>query len=399
MGRKFRLSVHRKNEERKKKATTADKEQLHDQTEGNSQDLSGIQVALEVKLPNSMWHQQVHETSYVHFSKIVSTHPSSQPALITRCIKVRDDRSWVVFIHNHKLVVQNGVLSTIPQYIDSTTLSRLLDLVDSLPVCPGNPDSHFLEMAAARKGHFQSKTNELTAFTDSFAPVSLNGECYPQTVRTTTCELLVHGGKCKPCKEYRAPLRAMYSRWSTCKGKEVSKYTNDQHLRTPQKKQKLESLKTRAQEAEREVKRLQTIIEKLTNQNGVSVDPSLGQDLVTIMDEKSDEIAWIYHPGSFKRLFWEQQLKAAKAKGVSGMRWHPVMIRWALNLKMISSAGYHAMRTAGFIQLPSERTLRDYTHFYEAKPGFQKEINQQLMQEARINELDEIQKHVVVAFD
>ena len=81
------------------------------------------------------------------------------------------------------------------------------------------------------------------------------------------------------------------------------------------------------------------------------------------------------------------------------MRWHPMMIRWALNLKMISSAGYHAMRTAGFILLPSERTLRDYTHYFKEKPGFQKEVNQQLMKEARISELDEIQKHVVVAFD
>ena len=142
------------------------------------------------------------------------------------------------------------------------------------------------------------------------------------------------------------------------------------------------------------MKRLQAIIEKLTKQNGVSVDTCLGQDLITIMDEKSDEIARVYRAGSFRRLFWEQQLKAAKAKGISGMRWHPMMIRWALNLKMISSAGYHSMRTAGFIQLPSERTLRDYTHFFKEKPGFQKEVNQQLMKEARINELDEIQKHV-----
>lgn len=81
MGRKFRLSVHRKNEERKKKpksATADGNEQLHDQAEGNQcsrpEDLSGIQVALEVKLPNSMWHRQVHKSSYIHLSKIVSTH-------------------------------------------------------------------------------------------------------------------------------------------------------------------------------------------------------------------------------------------------------------------------------------------------------------------------------------
>ena len=230
MGCKFRLSVHHKNEERKKNAKCANAEdsyKLHDQAEGNQcssrPELSGIRVALEVKLPNPMWHRHVHQSSNVHLSKIISAHLStscSQPPLITRCVKVRDNRSWVVFIHNHRLDAQNcGALSTIPQRVDSTTLLRLLNLVDSLPVCPGHPDVHFLEMAAAHKGHFWSTTNELTAFTDSYAPVSLNGKCYPQTVRTTTCELLVHSGKCKPCKAYRGPLRAMYIRWSARKGK------------------------------------------------------------------------------------------------------------------------------------------------------------------------------------
>ena len=133
MGCKFRLSVHRKNEERKKKAECANAEdsyQQHDQAEGNQcsspPELNGIQVAMEVKLPNPMWHRHVHQSSYVHFSKIASTHSStsfSQPSLITRCVKVRDNRSWVVFIHSHKLDAQNcGALSIIPQCVDSTTL-------------------------------------------------------------------------------------------------------------------------------------------------------------------------------------------------------------------------------------------------------------------------------------
>lgn len=155
----------------------------------------------------------------------------------------------------------------------------------------------------------------------------------------------------------------------------------------------------RTQEAEREVERLQGIIEIFTKEKGVLVDPSLGQDLLMIMEDKSDGIEKLYPPGSFRRLFWDQQLKAAKAKGPSGMRWHLIMIRWALNLRMISSAAYHAMSTAGFIKLPSERTLRDYTHCFKVKPGFQREVNQQLMKEATVDELDELQKHVVIAFD
>ena len=57
------------------------------------------------------------------------------------------------------------------------------------------------------------------------------------------------------------------------------------------------------------------------------------------------------------------------------MHWHPLLIHGALNLRMRSYGAYHAMRTAGFITLPSERTLRDYTHVFENQVGFQFEVN------------------------
>ncbi len=37
------------------------------------------------------------------------------------------------------------------------------------------------------------------------------------------------------------------------------------------------------------------------------------------------------------------------------------MIKWCVNLKLISSSAYNALRTSGFLKLPSERTLRDYS--------------------------------------
>ena len=89
------------------------------------------------------------------------------------------------------------------------------------------------------------------------------------------------------------------------------------------------------------------------------------------------------------RLFWEEQKKAARLHESRGMRWHPMIIRWALNLKMLSSAAYTAARTSGFMRLPSERTLRDYVHFYTAKPGFQKEANDHLIIEAQLDLLSE----------
>ena len=82
-----------------------------------------------------------------------------------------------------------------------------------------------------------------------------------------------------------------------------------------------------------------------------------------------------------------------------GMRWHPVMIKWALNLKMLSSAAYHAARTSGFMSLPSERLLREYIHYYHSKAGFHSTVNDHLMREAKIDKLTKIEKHVVILLD
>ena len=66
--------------------------------------------------------------------------------------------------------------------------------------------------------------------------------------------------------------------------------------------------------------------------------------------------------GSFKKLFWEQQVKALMSKDPRQRRWHPLIIKWCLNLRMMSSAAYENLRTTGMLVLPSQRTLRDYAN-------------------------------------
>ena len=73
------------------------------------------------------------------------------------------------------------------------------------------------------------------------------------------------------------------------------------------------------------------------------------------------------------------------------------MIRWCLYLKSKSTTGYEALRKT--IALPSCRTLHDYTHLYTPKFGFQKELDQQLAEEFKVEECPEWQKHVGLVFD
>lgn len=103
--------------------------------------------------------------------------------------------------------------------------------------------------------------------------------------------------------------------------------------------------------------------------------------------------------GTFRHLFWKQQLQAARTKDARQMRWHPCMIQWCLNLKLLSSSAYHSLQTSGFVQLPSERTLRDYTHFIKSKPGYYPDLDKYLVKEAQLEKLPEWKRYVVIALD
>ena len=192
----------------------------------------------------------------------------------------------------------------------------------------------------------------------------------------------------------------MYSRWvKKPLSISPSKYTNNRFLSSPQKEKKIRSLQSKIVQADKELARLKAKVHKSTNLNGVLVDDHLHEDLRSIMDEHNDSIEQNFPEGSFQRLFWKEQLKAAKVKTPSQMRWHPMMVKWCLNLKLLSSSAYHSLRSSGFVKLPSERTLRDYTNYFQSKPGFQPEVDRMLLEEASRHGSSQMNTYVVIIFD
>ena len=107
----------------------------------------------------------------------------------------------------------------------------IVSKLDSLSVCIGNPDSHFIQLAESRKGVFLNSHNEPVASVDSYFPVTFEGVAYERTVRATSCEVLIQGEKCDSCRNYRPTLRSLHSKWShqpsvTTQRTEVSSHTN-----------------------------------------------------------------------------------------------------------------------------------------------------------------------------
>jgi len=145
----------------------------------------------------------------------------------------------------------------------------------------------------------------------------------------------------------------------------------------------MSKLKAHFDASQREIDRLKQRLSDLTEQNGMIVDGDLHSDLQSIVNENNQDIRKLHPEGTFKRLFWEQQVAALEQKDAHTMKWHPMMIRWCLHLKLISTAAYSSLRSSGLLKLPSERTLRDYTHFVKSLPGFQDDIDQLLVEEVK----------------
>lgn len=231
-----------------------------------------------------------------------------------------------------------------------------------------------------------------------------------QTIRSANCEYLLpveqamKMKRCHPCKEYRQTLNRMLYRVEHGRPKDTEKchpesHTNYRYLSSPEKIARLKNLHDHARLMQQNVNRLNAKIRKLIDDNGTEVDDNLNKVLVEIIEERSPFVAASYEEGSFPRIFWETQQRAASLKDVRSMRWHPLIIRWCLYLRHLSSSAYETIRESGVIKLPSQRTLRDYTYFTKTAPGFNADVDEQISKAAKLDTCPEREKCVIILMD
>ena len=326
---------------------------------------------------------------------------------VTHSIIFTPDLHWKLYVHGKEVEADCcTLLKDTFTTIQKSDITKIFKIISTANVCAGHPDDEFVRMLNAKHGKLQSNGRESSAYLDSYASIQLNGNTHSQTVRSSSCEMLTQRPKCPACVKYRSPLRSAYNRWnkhilrSPSKFTSTSSHTPFTSLRTPERRKRYSLLKARAVAAEKKLARLRKRLEESINKSGVTVESDLHSDLVKTMENNSEEIKKRYKEGTFRRLFWDQQMQAAKAKKPTQVRWHPMMIRWCLHLKLLSSSAYHATRSSDFITLPSERTLRDYTRWIESNTGCQPEVTQQLLDELKKVELPEhLKTHVALVFD
>ena len=137
----------------------------------------------------------------------------------------------------------------------------------------------------------------------------------------------------------------------------LSKATLQQHTSTK-----------KAQTMKRKIDKLETRISKLVETEGVEIPEDQDEIFRKLMKDEETFVD-LLPEGSPQRIMWEQQSKAAKTTA-RGMRWHPAILRLCRALHAKSTSAYNLLRSSGFIRLPHENTLYNYTHFTDyVKPG------------------------------
>lgn len=122
----------------------------------------------------------------------------------------------------------------------------------------------------------------------------------------------------------------------------------------------------------------------------VEIDHELNDDFTQILDSAGTKVT------PFMNLFWREQ-KRLFSRTNTGVRYHPMIIRFCLSLASKSPSCYEELRNSGVLVLPSQRRLKDYRNAIKPKRGFQKEVLDVL--KAETEHYFDVQRYVVLLFD
>ena len=157
------------------------------------------------------------------------------------------------------------------------------------------------------------------------------------------------GDICNACSEYLISVNAS-------RKVKQAKLLKPAHIKAPisqtdpqRLRLTLQSQRLKCAQLESELNEMRAEILK----SDIEVNDKLSDDFVKILDSSSAKIT------PFMNLFWQEQQNLFSKKP-TGVRYHPMIIRFCLSLAARSPSCYEELRNSGVLVLPSQRRLRDY---------------------------------------
>ena len=285
---------------------------------------------------------------------------------------IYEDLTWKCTYFGKEVNPSCPVLTSVPSHV--TCFAKVVKLLTTLTEAIGNYDDNFITMSE-KKGKFVNIKGDVVAFLDSKG-IHCNGHSISKTIRHINCELLLvrdTSNRCEQCIAYRLVLGAMHRHFKQrhVPSKLSDSHINNRYLSSPEKVRKINELQANLRAAHHKLNEIKQFLTTEVEEKGMQLHDDTHNDLLSIMQENSQNIESNFPNNSFRQLFWKQQFEAALKNNPKQMKWHPLMIKWCLSIKLKSSTTYEKLYTSGLLRLPSQRTLRDYTHVIKPSRGEQ----------------------------
>ncbi|CAC5408448.1 THAP9 [Mytilus coruscus] len=277
-----------------------------------------------------------------------------------------------------RLSDQHDLWHTLPgEFVTIQQVECLLNVLLKYDVCIGNPDEELQKLCSGKMAYVETGYG------------NYRGDCaYKSTIRTISCMLLTDRWKprCKNCITYGKTVKKQAARrklktptpsknWLTSK-------KGNSLLNDSKKVEKIKQLKNYNSNLESQFAALKKKVENSIRSEGVSLSENNSKDMVNLMTSCENIVSEQFpDENCFQRLFWSQQAKFNNLADKRVMRWHSMLIKWCIYLKSKSTSTYDSLRHSGFIKLPSERLLYDYTHVIKQGVGFKAELIDMLTEE------------------
>lgn len=291
--------------------------------------------------------------------------------------------SFTIRFYTWRIPNNHQIYSHYGGSLKNITVSNFIKILQNYYVCPGLSNS----LSGSCLEHSVPKIFSLPA-QENDAPL-----CQTKWYRSPSCQVLniLNDVKCSNCikaemKETLSLKRRRDNMMLPAKPNAPISMTSPERIKLTLQTYRFENKNLKIE--------ISKMKEEICNKS-MPVDVDLGKDLMTIMSENKTNVP------PFMKLFWEEQQKYLSSSK-TGVRYHPMIIRYCLGLAAKSPAVYDEIRfdeknNSGFVMLPSRRRLRDYKNYIRPKQGFNKDVIHEL--ENIVQNFSDIEKYCILLMD
>ena len=294
-------------------------------------------------------------------------------------IMIDDSLGFTISVYGWFLPEDHEIYTENFRSVTNITLSDLVKSIDTLMIWPGVKPS---QLSSNIVHHLIPKSVD-PLFHENMTDA--NSFPHQEYWRTCGCMVLCENKKqCDSCYQYSHKCELSQ------KAKQ-RKLAETAHLFSPVSQTAPERIKLTLQMQRLKCAELEQKLEEMKSEihkSSVEVDNKLSQDITTILGN-TDNIT------PFMKLFWEQQKKLL-TRSSTGVRYHPMIIRYCLSLATKSPACYEELRKSNILVLPSQRTLKDYRNSIRPKTGFHEVLGE--LKKLTDSYFD-VQRYIVLLFD